>query len=122
MEHATQRSELEQCYQRLLSDNVTENGQVTWLEFGDDIELLSLKALRLMQQAELVLHPHNCPFVFIDSVRRDAERVAYQDEGQLSELLARAKEQHLRVVVFIEKGSARYDLLIGADLRLAPAE
>ncbi|GAB2660954.1 precorrin-2 dehydrogenase/sirohydrochlorin ferrochelatase family protein [Vibrio panuliri] len=122
VESAANRQQLEQRYQSLLSDNVTESGSVTWIEFGADFELLSLKALRLMQQAELVLHSIECPFVFVDSVRRDAERLVYRDEGQLNELLSEANKRALRIVVFIEQRSAKYNLLIGDGLRLKLAQ
>ncbi|WP_194435041.1 precorrin-2 dehydrogenase/sirohydrochlorin ferrochelatase family protein [Vibrio fluminensis] len=122
VELAASRQELEECYQGLLNEAVTTEGQLTWVEFGQDIELLSLKALRLMQQAELVLYPSDCPFVFVDSVRRDAERLMFYDEGELSKLIAQAQQQQLRVIVFINEASAKYNLLIGDSLRLKSAK
>ena len=122
VESAAPRQQLEQYYQRLLGDNVTDEGTRTWIEYGDDFELLSLKALRLMQKAELVLYHQQCPFVFVDSVRRDAERVAFNNEANLSELLRGAKDNKLRVVVLIAEKSAKYKLLIGKDLRLPLAQ
>ncbi|MBA5762926.1 siroheme synthase [Vibrio sp. 404] len=122
VESATNRQQLEAQYQHLLSDNVTDKGSVTWIEYGDDFELLSLKALRLMQKAELVLYPQQCPFVFVDSVRRDAERIEFSDEARLGEQLKMAIDAKLRVVVFIAEKSAKYNLLIGKDLRLSLAK
>lgn len=121
VELAESRQQLEACYQSLLDSSVIDGGLVTWIEYGDDFELLSLKALRLMQKAELVLYPAQCPFVFVDSVRRDAERIEFNNEGHLSDQLNIATKKKLRVVVFITAKSAKYNLLIGKNLRLSLA-
>ncbi|WP_162046406.1 precorrin-2 dehydrogenase/sirohydrochlorin ferrochelatase family protein [Vibrio taketomensis] len=121
VEHAQHKQDLETAYQSLISDTVTDKGQVTWIEFGSDVEMLSLKALRLMQQAELVLYPNDCPFVFLDSVRRDAERKAFSNEAELIEHLKDAEIEQQRVVIFIAEESSKYNLLIGQNLRLSPA-
>ena len=118
VEVAKTHQELERCYRALLDQQVTDFGQTTWVEFGEDVELLSLKALRLMQQAELVLYAKNCPFVFVDSVRRDAERLAFSSEGELPLLLERARERKLRAVVLIPESSTKYRLLIKQDRHL----
>ncbi|WP_434998371.1 NAD(P)-dependent oxidoreductase [Vibrio scophthalmi] len=118
VEVATSYQALEACYRQLIDQPVTDVGQVSWIEFGNDVELLSLKALRLMQQAELVLHAQECPFVFVDSVRRDAERVAFDDEVALSPMLAKAQQQQLRVVVLIPQASTKFSLLIKQALHL----
>lgn len=118
VDKATSYHALEQCYRRLIDMPVIGQGQVTWIEFGDDVELLSLKALRLMQQAELVLYAQDCPFVFVDSVRRDAERLVFQNEITLSPMLAQAQKDQLRIVVLIPQASTRFSLLINQDLHL----
>ena len=38
------------------------------------LKISRLKALRLMQESELVLYPASCPFEFVDLCRRDADR------------------------------------------------
>ncbi|MDA0147507.1 precorrin-2 dehydrogenase/sirohydrochlorin ferrochelatase family protein [Vibrio sp. LaRot3] len=118
VESATSRQALEESYQQVLTTTNSEPPTVTWLEYGDDVELLSMKAMRLMQQAELVLHEQACPFGFIDLVRRDAEREAFTSEGELAEKLAFAREQGLRIVVFVSPQNAKYRLLRGQDLFL----
>ncbi|MFA0414061.1 NAD(P)-dependent oxidoreductase [Vibrio renipiscarius] len=118
VEVATSHQVLESCYRHLIDQPNTEVGQITWIEFGDDVELLSLKALRLMQQAELVLYAQDCPFVFIDSVRRDAERLAFADEVALSTMLAQAQKAQLRVVVLIPQTSTKFSLLIKQAMHL----
>ncbi len=104
IETVQERGYLEALYEARLKDTDFESGSLTWLEFGDDVELMSLKGLRLMQESELVLSHRDCPFEFVDLCRRDAERENYSD---YSELAARLSDEALvkqRVVVFFQKG------------------
>ncbi len=118
VDKATANSGLERAYQALLSEGFDQNGSITWIEHGDDVELLTLKALRLMQQAELVLFDGKCPFSFIDLVRRDAERVEYHNDAELAEMLNKARADDLRVAVFIPPKSSGVTFLQGEDLLL----
>lgn len=118
---AKTRGELEALYQTQLSQEVDDTGSVTWIDFGSDVEMLPMKALRLMQQAELVLYPQECSYSFIDLVRRDAERELFVSDTELSECLVRAREEQLRVVVFVAPDSNQYNLLKQRDLHLALA-
>lgn len=118
VDKATANSGLERAYQALLSEGFDQNGSITWIEYGDDVELLTLKALRLMQQAELVLFDGKCPFSFIDLVRRDAERVEYHNDAELAEMLNKARADDLRVAVFIPPKSSGVTFLQGEDLLL----
>lgn len=118
----TDRDQLESYYQQSLTEQVDSEGQVTWVEFEEDVELLSMKALRLMQEAELVLSPIDCPFEFIDLCRRDAERESFSDSGELSTKLEKAREESLRVCVFIPPASVEFNLLVGKDLKLSAAK
>ncbi len=111
VELAQSREELEALYQESIATRIDMQGSLTWLEFGADPELLTLKALKKMQQAELVLHPQDCPFEYIDLCRRDAEREAYADSAELSSMLANPELKPMRVVVFIPQGSAEFKLL-----------
>ncbi|MGD8111829.1 NAD(P)-dependent oxidoreductase [Vibrio sp. TRT 17S01] len=122
VEHATNRESLEAVYQAQLAGKQVHSHFVTWLEYGSDVELLSLKALRLMQQAELVFYEKDCPFEFVDLVRRDAERQSFSDEGELSSKLSLAREEQLRVCIFIPASVSRYRLLQGDDLYLQLAK
>ncbi|NVD06616.1 siroheme synthase [Vibrio sp. JPW-9-11-11] len=112
---ALNHSELERAYQQTLESDVVDKGSVTWVEYGSDVELLTLKALRLMQQAELVLFDHECPFAFVDLVRRDAERVEVTNEAQLATLLQSAKAEQLRVVVFMSPKANRVTFMQAND-------
>ncbi|MEZ8066182.1 NAD(P)-dependent oxidoreductase [Vibrio sp. FF145] len=118
----TDRDQLESYYQQSLTEQVDSEGQVTWIEFEEDVELLSMKALRLMQEAELVLSPIDCPFEFIDLCRRDAERESYVNSGELSTKLEQARAEKLRVCVFIPPASVEFNLLVGKDLKLSAAK
>ncbi|MEZ8233866.1 NAD(P)-dependent oxidoreductase [Vibrio splendidus] len=118
----TDREQLESYYQQSLTEQVDSEGQVTWIEFEQDVELLPMKALRLMQEAELVLSPNDCPFEFVDLCRRDAEREGYADSGELSTKLEQARAEKLRVCVFIPPASVEFNLLAGKDLKLSVAK
>ena len=75
-----------------------------------------MKALRLKQEAELVLAPKECPFEYEALSRRDAERESYANSGELSTKLEQAKAENLRVCVFIPPASVEFNLLVGKDL------
>ena len=122
IEQVTDREQLESYYQQALTEGIDSEGQVTWIEFEQDVELLSMKALRLMQEAELVLSPSDCPFEFIDLCRRDAERESYANSGELSTKLEQARAEKLRVCVFIPPASVEFNLLVGKDLKLSAAQ
>ncbi len=97
------RTQLESLYQQTLQGQLEVGGSLNWIEYGRDAEMLSLKALHLMQESELVFYPQQCPFEFVDLCRRDADRKCYSDWAQLSLMLAKAKQDKRRVCVFIEK-------------------
>lgn len=122
IEQVTDRDQLESYYQQALAEGIDSEGQVTWVEFGQDVELLPMKALRLMQEAELVLSSSDCPFEFIDLCRRDAEREGYANSGELSTKLEKARADRLRVCVFIPPASVEFNLLVGKDLKLSSAK
>ncbi|MEZ9783184.1 NAD(P)-dependent oxidoreductase [Vibrio cyclitrophicus] len=121
IEQVADREQLEAYYQQALTEGIDNEGQVTWIEFEQDIELLPMKALRLMQEAELVLAPNDCPFEFVDLCRRDAERESYANSGELSTKLEQARAKNLRVCVFIPPASVEFNLLAGKDLKLSSA-
>lgn len=111
VKNAKDRESLEKIYIKALDKPLDERGEVTWVEFGQDVELLPLKALRYMQQAELVLYARSCPFEFIDLCRRDAEREHFSSAAELSERLQQASQAQLRVCVLIPQGTQEYALL-----------
>ncbi|MGR5175165.1 NAD(P)-dependent oxidoreductase [Vibrio parahaemolyticus] len=107
--------ELEQAYQRLIGSDLEFSDSCTWIEFGDDPELLPIKALRIMQEAEIVYYDKRCPFGFVDLVRRDAERIVYQDLTEISQQVIVGKEKKQRIVVFVERDSSSHLLLKEGD-------
>ncbi len=115
---AETRAELEALYQETLKSGVSEQGSITWIDFGDDVEMLPIKALRIMQEAELVLFPKQCPYSFIDLSRRDAERGEYASDSELADQLSKAKQNQLRIVVFVSPDSAQFNLLKNNDLHI----
>lgn len=118
------RSELEHLYQSILSNPEEVVGSNIWIEFGQNVEMLSMKSLRLMQESELVLYPASCPFEFVDLCRRDAEREQFHDTNHLASLMKQAQVDKQRVCIFIEKNSASMELklLMGNELLIKIAE
>ncbi|MFM2589902.1 NAD(P)-dependent oxidoreductase [Vibrio sp. TBV020] len=112
---ANSNTELEVAYQGALEQGFSRKGSVTWIEYGGDVELLTLKALRLMQQAELALFDNECPFPFVDLVRRDAERIEFDHQAALSTQLEIAKKEDKRVVVLLAPKSTNVTFLQGED-------
>ncbi|MGF1729450.1 NAD(P)-dependent oxidoreductase [Photobacterium kasasachensis] len=105
VENATSEEQLELAFQRLLNQPDTSSGSLYVIETGGDPELLTLKALRLMQQAEYVLYPKGNNDIFVDLCRRDAEREMYEESSlkpQISTLLAK----DLRVCLLVPKQAA----------------
>jgi precorrin-2 dehydrogenase/sirohydrochlorin ferrochelatase len=97
-------NDIEQLYQQEISRDPGVTASRFWLEYGSDVELLSIKALRMMQKAELVLHPAECPFEFIDLCRRDAERQSYAGPEQLKAKLSKAQRNKVNsICIFIRK-------------------
>lgn len=115
---ASERNELEEVYRNTLNAGTEDQGSTTWIDFGSDVELLPMKALRLMQKAEVVFYSKDCPFDYVDLIRRDAERLEYTDDVDLSKKLLEAKESELRVVVFVDPESSQFNLLKNGDLHI----
>ncbi|GAL25929.1 siroheme synthase [Vibrio variabilis] len=107
--------ELERAYQTLIHDDSEFTDSCTWIEYGTDPELLPIKAMRIMQEAEIVFYDKNCPFGFVDLVRRDAERIAYDDVADVSSDIMARKADRQRIVVFVEPKSSSYKLLKEGD-------
>lgn len=108
VEQAQTIDELEQVFVRLLNHDAKVQGALYLIETGTDTELLTLKALRLMQQAEFVLYP-GCPLsldgaddTFVDLCRRDADREPYSEES-IKAQVQHQLNQGLRVCVLAPK-------------------
>lgn len=106
---AESSKELEFIYQQCLSKTTPVALSVNWIEFGKDFELLPIKALRIMQEAELVVYPRNCPYVFVDSCRRDSERLEVKDNQDLIKAVDENIEEFKRIVVFVPTQLSQID-------------
>ena len=116
VENARDNRELEIIYQETMTKPLDETGSCTWIQVSKDVEMLPIKAVRYMQQAELALHSTKCEADVMELVRRDAEREAFSSATELSDMLRKAKEEKLRVCVFIPHGTSEFLLLQGQDL------
>lgn len=115
VDNASTNAMLEAAYQNALEVGFSRKGSVTWIEHGNDVELLTLKALRLMQQAEVVLFDSQCPFAFVDLVRRDAERLEFANQADLSTQIETAKNEDKRVVVLLALQKTNVTFIQGSD-------
>ncbi|CAG22742.1 bifunctional precorrin-2 dehydrogenase/sirohydrochlorin ferrochelatase [Photobacterium profundum] len=104
VENAATESDLEAAFTSLLENNTAQTGNLYLIETGDDAEMLSLKALRLMQQSEYVLFPETKDDIFVDLCRRDAERESYSNETVVNQVQHLLNED-LRVCVLAPKGT-----------------
>ncbi len=84
-----------------------ESGEVTLVGAGPgDPELLTLKALRALQDADVILHDRLVPPAVLDMARRDARRICVgkaagsigSTQSQINALLVEHASQGLRVV------------------------
>ncbi|MBR9787156.1 MAG: siroheme synthase [Vibrionaceae bacterium] len=116
VENARDNRDLETIYQATMADPLEEKGSCTWIHVGKDVEMLPIKAVRYMQQAELALYSTKCQSDAMELVRRDAERESFTNAAQLSDMLSKAKQDNLRVCVFIPEGTSEFMLLQGKDL------
>ena len=106
VEHADTIAALEQHFQQLLSDNAESLAGLYLIETGSDPEMLSLKALRLMQQSEFVLFPEGDEDgIFVDLCRRDADRAPYT-ANTLPDQVQQTLNEGLRVCVLADKAIA----------------
>ncbi|WP_163919975.1 bifunctional precorrin-2 dehydrogenase/sirohydrochlorin ferrochelatase [Photobacterium sp. Alg240-V54] len=107
VEHARTNEALETAFQQLLTEKNNHNsGNVYLIETGHDPELLSLKALRLMQQSEHVLYHDDVAEVFVDLCRRDADRERC-DYNNVQTLTDKLVQQGVRVCILATKDNHR---------------
>ncbi|MCQ1056981.1 NAD(P)-dependent oxidoreductase [Photobacterium sp. DNB23_23_1] len=107
VEQAQTKEELEQVFVDLLNHDAEASGALYLIETGSDTELLTLKALRLMQQAEFVLYPSEAGAddEFVDLCRRDADRAPYEG-GNLISQVQQMLDEGLRVCILAPKDKA----------------
>ncbi len=98
------RNELEHAFTRYLSNEIKVSSERNWIEYHQETEMLTLKSLRLMQQAEWVIYFNDCPPEFVELCRRDAERITVQSEQEIADYLEQADKEQIRVTILIKKG------------------
>ncbi len=118
VEEANNNRQLQSVFERMLVEGFQNGAHRVWIGYGHDVEMLPLKALRYMQQAELILYDERCPLAYLELVRRDAEKSSFQHPGELTRQLDNARERALRVCIFIPQHSHDFSLLVGDDLQL----
>jgi precorrin-2 dehydrogenase/sirohydrochlorin ferrochelatase len=101
VQDATEFAILDQCYQRAFEQTDSLVADCTMIFYGNDAELLPMKATRYMQQSELILYDAFCRDEYIELSRRDAEKSRFNDLSQLKGMLAQAQLEDARVVVFV---------------------
>lgn len=92
---------LDAVYSRSLDTNEALELDCTFIFYGDDVELLPIKATRYMQQSDLVLRDKTCSDDYVELSRRDAEKQYFDDIEQLKARLNDAQQQQYRVTVFV---------------------
>ncbi|MDG3088080.1 NAD(P)-dependent oxidoreductase [Vibrio hannami] len=108
IEQVTTVTALDELYNNGLADSEKVTLSLCFIEYSNDVEMLSIKALREMQKTELVLFTSGCPFEFVDLCRRDAERVQYADSVDLNtKMNQRLAECYNSICIFIQKDKWR---------------
>ena len=96
-----------QQFERAIREERPQRGAIFLVGTGPgDPELLTLKALRLMSSADVVLHDQLVPEAILDLTRRDAERIAVGKKGpchsvpqaEIEALLVRLAHENKRVL------------------------
>lgn len=83
--------------QRLMTAEAPPAAGGVWLVHAPaDPDLLTLKALRILQNADLVVHAPGTPAAVVDCVRRDARRIEASSDAALA-LIAEEAARGLRV-------------------------
>jgi uroporphyrin-III C-methyltransferase/precorrin-2 dehydrogenase/sirohydrochlorin ferrochelatase len=83
---------------RLMTAQTPAQGSVWFVTAPADPELLTLKALRVLQDADVLVYDRGTPETVVDCVRRDARRVQVGGHDDAAALLAREAAEGFRVV------------------------
>ncbi|MCE0492570.1 precorrin-2 dehydrogenase/sirohydrochlorin ferrochelatase family protein [Vibrio salinus] len=101
VKESTEYQDLDNYYQEMSRHQVFEADDEHWVVIERDVELLPIKALRYMQQAEVVFYGnHDCQ-TYLELCRRDAEREQYKNRKELLELLNQYRQKKARIIVLI---------------------
>jgi precorrin-2 dehydrogenase / sirohydrochlorin ferrochelatase len=103
VKNAHSAADLNMVYQQYCQQEVVVRAEFSWIEMSEDVELLPIKAVQVMQQAELLLYPEGVNEAYLDLSRRDAERVCYHSLEFLLSHLDLSGQQGSRICIFVEK-------------------
>ncbi len=103
IEKITTKDQLEAIFFNYLTGHIEVKAERNWIEYNQDTEMLSLKSLRLMQQAEWVVCFFDCPADFVELCRRDAERIYVNSELEMLDYLQQAEIGNKRVTILLAK-------------------
>lgn len=92
--------ELAAVYQAYCQAPQPHEAQELWV-LAEDVELLPIKALREMQQAEFVLYGLSECDTYLEFCRRDAVRHQYHNDDELKQQLMRLRETVSRLVIIL---------------------
>ena len=96
-----------------------EPGAIAWVGAGPGAEdLLTLRAQRVLQGADIVVHDPDVPVAIIDLGRRDAERIVLDASADVAALLTGLAEKGRRVVRLIA-GDARSNAAVENEIAAA---
>ncbi len=112
VELATDNTKLQSEFDRQLSTpNTDVGGDIYLIQLPDEIDLLRLRALRLMQQADVILYVEGDDNIadFVELCRRDAERYPVLSDDFAVQVQAR-KQQGERVCLLINNNE-QFNLL-----------
>ncbi len=101
IKQSNELAELENIYQEMINHPIHETEDENWVVIEKDAELLPIKALRYMQQAEIVLYGDHDSKSYLELCRRDAEREQYKNRKELLELLNKYRQEKARIIVLI---------------------
>jgi len=109
---ATDTQQLQTEFDLLINTpNTDVGGDIYIIQLPDEVDLLRLRALRLMQQSDVILyaeHSHDHMDDFIELCRRDAERHPIQNADFVVQAQTR-QQQGERVCLLVN--NAQFDLL-----------
>lgn len=103
VKEATDSETLESYYSELLEAQQPFAPDCTLIFYGDDAELLPIKATQYMQQADLILYDQHCAPLYLELSRRDAEKKIFTSLAQLKNLLTDSFHNNERVCVFVSE-------------------
>jgi len=82
--------------------NLTQGGMIAHIELQSDaVDMLTLRAVRQMQEADVLFYDAEIPLSLLEPARRDAERVSFDPENYIDafEQAEKRKAENDRVVI-----------------------